>query len=233
MITEIRSQLLQLKKFTENDAKRFFKTGPGQYSAHDKFLGISVPVLRKIAKEYYLLPINDIQKLITSKFNEERLLALFILINRYQKNTHEKEAIYDFYLKNIKRVNNWNLVDASAHYIIGAHLSSKSKTILIDLAQSKNMWERRIAIVSTWYFIRENNFAYTIKISKILLNDEHDLIHKAVGWMLREMGKRDQYCLINFLEKNANKMPRTMLRYAIEKFHKDTRRKYLLLGKLK
>lgn len=214
-----------------DDAKRFFKTEPGQYSAHDKFLGISVPDLRKIAKQYHELSIKDIQKLISSEFNEERLLALFILISRYQKNEFERNDIYDFYIKNIKKINNWNLVDASAYHIVGAHISSKNKTLLIDLAKSKNMWERRISIIATFYFIRENKFQDAVKISTLLLNDEHDLIHKAVGWMLREIGKRDQNYLTVFLEKNVNKMPRTMLRYAIEKFPENKRKHYLLLKK--
>lgn len=227
MITAIRNQILQSKQYTPDSAKRFFKTEAGQYGEHDQFLGVPVPVLRKIAKQHHLLPINDIQKLMISKFNEERLLALLILIQRYQKNKHEKQLIYNFYLKNIQYVNNWNLVDASAHYIIGAHLSFGNKQILVDLAKSKIMWERRIAIVATWHFIRQNEFTHTIKISKILLNDEHDLIHKSVGWMLREMGKRDQSRLIDFLQQYAHKMPRTMLRYAIEKFPDDVRKKLM------
>lgn len=227
MITEIKNQLLQARESRPEDVKRFFKTEAGQYGAHDQFLGVSVPALRKIAKSHYLLPISNIQKLMISRFNEERLLALLILIKRYQKNETERQLIYDFYLKNIQYVNNWNLVDASAHYILGAHLQAGNKNILIDLARSKTMWERRIAIVSTWYFIRQNEFTHTIKISKILLNDEHDLIHKAVGWMLREMGKRDQSQLIDFLKCYAHKMPRTMLRYAIEKFPIEIRKKYL------
>lgn len=221
MIEAIRSELLQSQQYLPDDAKRFFKTGAGDYSEHDRFLGVSAPTLRKIAKSYYLLSIHDIQKLMTSEFNEERLLALFILINRYQKNGLERQHIYDFYLKNICYVNNWNLVDASAHYIIGAHIFHKNKSILTTLAKSKVMWKRRISIVATWYFIRQNQFSDTIKIANLLLNDQHDLIHKAVGWMLREMGKRDQKCLMHFLKKNASVMPRTMLRYAIEKFPAD------------
>lgn len=224
---DIRNTLLASKKFTPENAKRFFKTQPGEYAAHDQFLGVSVPVIRKIAKQYFSLPMKEIQTLLRSPYNEERLLALLILTERYQKNIDEKQAIYDFYIKNIKYVNNWNLVDSSAHYIVGAHLSLKNKSFLITLANSKNMWERRIAIISTWYFIRQNKFTETIKISKLLLNDSEDLIHKAVGWMLREMGKRDETILINFLEKNAYQMPRTMLRYAIEKFPDKMRKKYL------
>ena len=228
MITAIRKKLLQHQKYSPTDAKRFFKTGVGEYSEHDQFLGITTPALRKIAQANHLLKINDIQQLISSKFNEERMLALFILINRYQKNETDRQAIYDFYLINIKQVNNWNLVDASAHYIIGQHIFNKHKAILTDLAKSKVMWERRISIVATWYFIRQNQFSQTIKIANLLLNDQHDLIHKAVGWMLREMGKRDQKFLMNFLKNKASIMPRTMLRYAIENFPANTRKKYLL-----
>lgn len=227
MTLNIKKQLLQSQQYSSNDAKRFFKTGIGEYSEHDRFLGVSSPVLRKIAKSNQSLPMKDIQNLISSEFNEERLLALFILINRYQKNESERQRIYDFYLKNIKHINNWNLVDASAHYIIGAHIINKNKKILIELAKSKNLWERRIAIISTWYFIRQNQFSHTIKIAKLLLNDPHDLIHKSVGWMLREIGKRNQDCLIDFLEKNTSAMPRTMLRYAIERFPANKRKKYL------
>ena len=233
MMTEIRLQLLQSRKFTENEAKRFFKTKPGQYGAHDQFLGVAVPRLRQIAKHYHALPISDIQKLISSNFNEERLLALLILVDRFRKYEDEKEMIYYFYLKNIRYVNNWNLVDASAHHIVGAYLFSKNKSFLIDLAKSKNMWKRRIAIVSTWYFIMHNHFSQTIKIAKILLNDQHDLIHKAVGWMLREMGKRDQNGLIIFLEKHAKIMPRAMLRYAIEKFSQHKKEYFLNIKSLR
>lgn len=228
MILEIRKQLLQHQKYSPVDAKRFFKTGVGEYGEHDRFLGIATPTLRKIAKINNLLKIHDIQKLIASKYNEERILALFLLINRYQKNETERQAIYDFYLSNIQHVNNWNLVDASAHYIIGQHIfNNKNKTILIELAKSGVMWERRIAMVATWYFIRQNEFSHTIKIASLLINDQHDLIHKAVGWMLREMGKRDHDTLIVFLNRHAKKMPRTMLRYATEKFTKKMRRHYL------
>ena len=229
MISDIRQQLQKIKTFSEEECARFYKTGAGEYAEHDRFLGISVPNLRKIAKQNDLLTWPNIQTLIESPFNEERLLALLILVNRFQKNKSEQHVIYNFYLKNIKQVNNWNLVDASAHWIMGAYLFLKNKTILTTLSKSSVLWERRIAIVATGYFIRQNELTPTIKISTLLLHDENDLIHKAVGWILREMGKRDMSRLIYFIEKHAHTMPRTMLRYAIEKFPLQKRQQYLKL----
>lgn len=225
----LKSALKQAQKHPSLITAKFYKTGPGDYAEHDQFIGVAVPDLRKIAKTYSALSLEDIQTLIESPINEERLLALFILVNRYRNgNEQARETIYQFYLNHLQHINNWNLVDASAHLIIGAHLLHANKAILLKLARSKIMWERRIAIVSTWYFIRHHAFEHTLKIADILLYDEHDLIHKAVGWMLREMGKRDQPVLINFLKKNSLKMPRTMLRYAIEKLSNEERRIYLL-----
>lgn len=210
---------------------RFFKTGPGDYAEHDRFMGVSVPVLRKLAKTFEDLSLPDIKKLLQSPFNEERQLALFMLVDRYKTGSStEKKRIYDFYLKHLCYVNNWNLVDASAHLIIGAELfnkNSKDKTLLKSLAMSDNLWERRVAIVSTWTFIQNNDFQWTLKIAKQLLKDSHDLIHKAVGWMLREVGKKDAQVLTTFLDQYAPKMPRTMLRYAIEHFSADERKMYL------
>ena len=200
----------------------FFKTGKGQYSEHDQFLGIRVPELRLLATQYSSLPLEELQFLITSPFNEERLLALLIL----DKQT-DKAKRYQFYMNNIAYVNNWNLVDLSAHNIVGAYLFNQDMDQLYPLAKSSLMWERRIAIVATWYFIRNNYFHHTIEIAQMLLNDHHDLIHKASGWMLREMGKKDQKPLIEFLNHHAAQMPRTMLRYAIERFPQETRRAYL------
>ncbi len=214
----------------KNESRRlsnisFFKTGKEEYSEHDQFIGIRVPQLRKIAKDFKNLSLNELQILILSPFNEERILALIILENQYNS-TNEVE-IYNFYIKNIVQVNNWNLVDQSAHNILGRYLFNRNKDLLISFANSKSLWERRIAMVATWYFIRNNHFDYTIKIAEMLLNDSHDLIHKASGWMLREMGKRDRLSLIDFLNKHSSKMPRTMLRYAIEKFP-ETERKLIL-----
>lgn len=206
----------------------FFKTGVGDYAEHDQFMGISVPNLRLIAKQYPKLEFKNLKKLLRSPINEERLLALIILVNQYKHSNQDyKNSIYEFYISHLKYVNNWNLVDASAHLIIGAHLNSKSKEYLLQLSQSKILWERRIAIVATWYFIRNDNLNPTFKIAKKLLRDEHDLIHKAVGWMLREAGKRDQAQLINFLDQYSGVMPRTMLRYSIERFPESVRKGYL------
>ncbi|MBT4277154.1 DNA alkylation repair protein [Candidatus Falkowbacteria bacterium] len=204
----------------------FFKTGKGQYGEGDIFLGIKVPIQRKIAIKYKTLLINDIQKLLNNKIHEERLIALFILIHKYKIESN-KEKIYKFYLKNTKNINNWDLVDLSAPKIVGDYLLNKKRNILYELVKSKNLWDRRIAILSTFTFIRNNDFKDTIKISKILLKDEHDLIHKAVGWMLREMGKRNEKELKNFLDKHYKKMPRTMLRYSLEKLNEKDRKHYM------
>ncbi len=208
----------------------FYKTGAGDYAEHDQFLGVKTPVLRQLAKKFSDLTINEIQTLLSSKYNEERLLALFILINRYQKsNILDRNNIFNFYLTNLQNVNNWNLVDSSAHYIIGAHLldQAQDKDLLLKLAKSNILWERRIAIVATWYFIRNNKLEWTYKIAIILLSDNHDLIHKSVGWMLREAGKKNQEQLKVFLDKYSDLMPRTMLRYSIEKLTKSDKKKYL------
>jgi 3-methyladenine DNA glycosylase AlkD len=206
----------------------FFKTDPESYAAHDQFLGVPVPTIRLIAKKILDLSDAEIQQLLASPFNEERLLGLIILVHQYQKaDTVNKNALYQFYMDNLKQVNNWNLVDSSAHLIIGAHLYDKNRNILISLAQSDDLWERRIAIVATWYFIRKNDLTWTFKIATLLLHDTHDLIHKSVGWMMREAGKKDIQQLINFLNAHAFHMPRTMLRYAIEKFPEAQRKSYL------
>lgn len=209
---------------------RFFKTTPGSYAAHDQFIGIKVPIIRSIARQYKDLDFNDIKELLDSCFNEERLLALIILTTQYEKgNQSIKNAIYEFYQNNINQINNWNLVDASAHLIIGAHLYNKDKNYLITLSQSTNLWHRRMAVIATLYFIRKNDLDWTFKIAKLLLHDTHDLIHKAVGWMLREAGKKNESSLIAFLEKYARIMPRTMLAYAIEKLPQDKQIHYRLL----
>ena len=203
----------------------FFKTGKGEYGEGDKFLGITVPEQRKIAKKYDLT-LKEIQKPLSSKIHEYRLTALFVLIKKY-KNSENKKQIYNFYLKNTKNINNWDLVDLSAPNILGDYLIDKDRKILHKLAESKNLWERRIAILATYTFIRKNDFDDTLKIAEMLLNDKHDLIHKAVGWMLREVGKRNIEKEEQFLKKHHKKMPRTMLRYAIEKLDKKKRKYYL------
>lgn len=221
LLKNIQDQLNNLITLSPQKAGVFFKTGPGDYADHDKFLGVRVPNLRKLAKIYMHLQFDMLQILLESKFNEERMLALIILTNQYEKGSVElKENIFQFYLKNLSHINNWNLVDASAHLLIGAHLHQKEKHLLLELSKSSILWERRIAIVSTWYFIRQQDVEWTFSIASQLLEDSHDLIHKAVGWMLREAGKRDETQLIKFLDKYASKMPRTMLRYAIERLHK-------------
>lgn len=200
----------------------FFKTGIGDYAEADRFMGITVPTLRKLAKSFCYLTMEDLSLLIQSPVNEERLLALIILTKKYKASQEEqKEEIYQFYRTNLRHINNWNLVDSSAHLIIGAHLFERDYSLLEKLAISQNMWERRIAIVATWYFIRKSKLDWTFRIAKLLQNDSHDLIHKAVGWMLREAGKKDEARLISFLCDQAHKMPKTMLRYAMEKLSKE------------
>ncbi|MEK6982063.1 MAG: DNA alkylation repair protein [Candidatus Micrarchaeota archaeon] len=208
----------------------FFKTKKGEYAEGDIFLGITVPQSRVIAKKYNELKIEQIQTLLSSKIHEHRLIALFILIEKYKKaktNEGQRKQIADFYLTNTKNINNWDLVDTSAHYVLGNYTFDKDKKIIYELAKSTNIWERRIAIISTLYFIRQNKFEDTIKIAEILLNDKHDLIQKAVGWMLREVGKKNQGLEEEFLNKYSKKMPRTMLRYAIEKFSDDKKAFYM------
>ncbi len=209
-------------------SQRFFKTGPGEYGEGDIFIGIKVPVLRKLVKEYPDLALKDVKTLLRSKYHEERLLALLILVSKFKKgDVGTRQEIYDLYLKNTSSVNNWDLVDLSAHYIVGPFLTNKSRAPLYRLAKSKNLWERRIAIMSTFHFIKKGEFSETLKIAEMLLADREDLIHKAVGWMLREIGKRRLQSEETFLKKHYQKMPRTMLRYAIEKFPEPKRKRYL------
>lgn len=203
----------------------FFKTGPGQYGEGDVFIGIKVPVLRAAAKKAKDLSFPELQTLLDSEIHEERLIALFILDAQYAKTTDPK--IVDFYLKNTHRINNWDLVDSSAPYILGAHLLTRDPKILYTLVKSKNLWERRIAIISTAAFIRAGRFEHTLALAELLLTDTHDLMHKAVGWMLREVGKKDQAVLETFLTAHASHMPRTALRYAIERFPEPLRLQYL------
>jgi len=207
---------------------RFFKTGKGEYGDGDQFLGIKVPVSRSIAKQFKDLSLAEIQELLNSQVHEERLIGLFILIEQYRKaDEMKRQTIYEFYLKNAKRVNNWDLVDLSAEKIIGAYLLDKNKQVLFKLAKSKNLWEKRISIMSTFHFIRNNFYDTTLEIADVLLKDEHDLIHKAAGWMLREIGNRNIAEEEKFLKKRYKTMPRTMLRYAIEKFPEQKRQAYL------
>ena len=190
---------------------RFFKTGKGEYGEGDAFLGIMVPDQRKLAKKYPDLLMNDLRKLISSRMHEERLVCLFILINRYKKvDSNGKKEVVDFYLRNLRYINNWDLVDLSSGPILGDHLIHNDRSILYEMAKSDDLWERRIAIMSTFTFIRQNDFGDTLRIAEMFLNDRHDLIHKAVGWMLREIGKRDQAKEEEFLDQHCKEMPRTM-----------------------
>ncbi|MGB7413473.1 MAG: DNA alkylation repair protein, partial [Thermosynechococcaceae cyanobacterium] len=200
-------------------SQRFFKTGEGEYGEGDQFLGIRVPVLREQAKNFQDTPLKEVQKLLESPFHEERLCALLILVRKFaQGNPDEQTRIYTLYLNNTQHINNWDLVDLSAYHIVGPYLEDKDRRPLHHLAQSDSLWERRIAIISTFHFIRKNQFDDAFAIAKQLLNDPEDLIHKAVGWMLREIGKRDLATEEAFLKDHYQQMPRTMLRYAIEKF---------------
>ena len=207
----------------------FFKTGAGEYGEGDVFAGIKMPVQRKIAKEFKNLNYDDIKELLCSIIHEERMIGLLILQGKYENgDENEEEKVFKFYIRNRKGINNWDLVDISAPKIVGEHLLNRDKKLLYKFVHSKNLWERRIAILSTFTFIRAGNFETTFKISDILLDDDHDLIHKAVGWMLRETGKKDLSAEEKFLKPRYKKMPRTMLRYAIEKFPEVKRKKYLL-----
>lgn len=208
--------------------QRFFKTGPGEYAEGDLFLGISVPVLRKIAKKNISFSLQQIRPLIKSSFHEERALALYILVLQFERaEPKAQKRIFDFYIKHRRFINNWDLVDVTAPQIVGSSLFEAKRDLLYKFSRSKGLWERRIAIISTFFFIRKGDFADTLRIARTLLNDPHDLIHKAVGWMLREMGKRDEALLEKFLKEHSAHMPRTMLRYAIERFPEKKRKRYL------
>ncbi len=209
-------------------SQRFFKTGKGEYGYGDKFLGIRVPVIRQSVKKYKTTPLNIAEGLLRSEYHEIRLFALLLFVSHFSDNkSDEQDKIYHLYLSNTQYIDNWDLVDSSAHHIIGSYLEDKDKSILYKLSKSNSLWERRAAIMATFYFIKKNQFKDTLQISKQLLTDKEDLIHKALGWMLREAGKRDLAKEITFLNTHYQKMPRTMLRYAIEKFSKNNRQKYL------
>jgi 3-methyladenine DNA glycosylase AlkD len=213
-------------KTAAEHAQGFFKTGPGQYGEGDLFLGITVPVLRKLAKEHRDISLDAAVELLQSPLHEVRLLALLIMVLHYECGGNEA-AIYRAYLANTHRINNWDLVDVTAAQIVGAYLFEQPRAPLYKLAKSKSLWERRIAIIATFYFIRRNQFDDTLAIAGLLLNDKEDLMHKAVGWMLREVGKRDLKVEEEFLIPRYQRMPRTMLRYAIERFPEPRRLAYL------
>lgn len=208
-------------------SKRFFKTGKGEYGEGDEFLGISVPQMQSISKKYINLDLKNIKRLLESKYHEARTAALTILTYKFEnykkeKNINELKNIFDFYLQNTEHINNWDLVDLSCYKIVGDYLLDKDRSILHELSKSKSLWERRISVVSTFAFIKNHEYKDTTKICEQLLNDKEELIHKATGWMLREVGKKtDKKILLAFLNKNYKKMPRTMLRYSIERLSSD------------
>ncbi len=210
-------------------SNRFFKSKKGEYGYGDIFLGIRSPIIRMVAKENVHLSISDTKKLIKSKYHEERLLGLIILVNKYKKakDESEQEQYYQIYINSFKYINNWDLVDVTCPHIIGKHLMKRDRSILYEWAQSDDLWTKRIAMITNWWFVRKGDLKDVFKIAKILLKDEHDLIHKAVGWMLREAAKKDMVAAEKFLKRHYTKMPRTMLRYAIEKFPEKKRQKYL------
>ena len=207
---------------------RFFKTRAGDYGEGDQFLGLRVPQIRDAAKQFRALPIDEIETLLESEQHEARMLALIVMTHQYARgDAPTRNALFDLYLRRTDRINNWDLVDTSAPQIVGAHLVDGDRAILTRLARSKSIWERRISILATQWLIRLGQFDDTLRIAAMLLNDKHDLIHKAVGWMLREVGKRDLAAETRFLDKHARDMPRTMLRYAIERFPAALRAKYM------
>lgn len=214
-------------KIAEN-SKRFFKSGKDEYAEGDKFLGLRVPILRQHVKLARELPFDQILKFLHSQWHEKRLFAFFLLVDRFQRaNDEGKKEIFDIYVSNIMWVNNWDLVDSSAHKIIGAWLSDKDRGLLYKLVESNSLWERRIAIMATFHFIRNGDLTDIFALSERLLHDNEDLIHKVVGWMLREAGKRDRVAESNFLKKHYEILPRTLLRYAIEKYSPEERKAWL------
>ncbi|MBT5338599.1 DNA alkylation repair protein [Candidatus Falkowbacteria bacterium] len=228
-ISQLKKQIRQFGTIERAKASLwFFKTGKGDYGEGDKFLGLKMGEQRVLAKKFVDLELNELAPLLKSEWHEERMIALIILTYKYPKaDDKEKKKIYEFYIKHRKAVNNWDLVDVTVPRVIGAYLVDKDRSILFKYANSKDLWEKRIAVLATFAFISRNDFKDSLKIAKILLNDKHDLIHKAVGWMLREIGKRDQAVEEKFLKQHYKKMPRTMLRYSIEKFDEPLRLKYL------
>jgi 3-methyladenine DNA glycosylase AlkD len=222
----------ELKRYADTDKAaffpRFFKTGPGQYGEGDVFMGVTVPNMRVVAKQFSELPLKQIEALLDDEVHELRLTGLLILVRQFERGDEsQRKTIVTFYLSHLKRVNNWDLVDSSASYILGASLIGKDTALLDKLAASTHLWTQRVAIVATHAFIRTGELSHTFRISKALLSHKHDLIHKAVGWMLREAGKRDEKALRVFLDKYGSCMPRTALRYAIERLDEPVRQRYL------
>ncbi|UCE46507.1 MAG: DNA alkylation repair protein [Phycisphaerales bacterium] len=233
MSTQTQQIMKKLRELSDSHiaahSRRFFRTGPGQYGEGDRFLGIRVPVIRKCVREYPAISLPDTVELLKSPFHEARLLALLILVAKYSRamENAEREAIYRSYLKHTEFINNWDLVDCSAEHIVGAHLLDKDKRPIYKLARSKGLWKRRIAVMSTFHFVKREDFSDTLAIAELLLNDPEDLIHQSVGWMLREVGSRNRKVEEKFLTKYYKQMPRTMLRYAIEKLPETDRQAYL------
>ncbi|MDR1938063.1 MAG: DNA alkylation repair protein [Tannerellaceae bacterium] len=212
--------------------QRFFKTGPGEYAEGDRFLGITVPLIRSIATVNRTMPLSELQKLVASEYHEARLCAFLIVVEQFRKASEEERSrLFDFFLKNTRYANNWDLVDVAYPHVVGTYLLDKDRSILYQLAKSPSLWEQRIAIVSTIIFIRNNEFIDTLALAELLLSHKHDLIHKAVGWMLREVGKRDRDTLTDFIERNSVKMSRTTLRYAIEHYPENERQYFLAKDK--
>ena len=228
-LRQIRAELAELgDPDIAAHSARYFQAGPGQYGEGDRFRGIRVPVLRKLAHKYREITVTQAGRLLQSPHHEDRLLALFILVWQFQKGDRaRRERIYRLYLANTTRVNNWDLVDSSARHIVGGYLSERDKGPLLELARSELLWERRIAIMATGHFIGQGRFDDTLRLAEMLLTDSEDLIHKAVGWMLREVGNRDREAEEAFLQRHYRAMPRVMLRYAIERFPEERRRTYL------
>lgn len=228
-----RSVLAELHSAANPEKAKFlqgyFKTGKGQYAEGDVFLGITTPVVRGIAKANGALPLSEIQTLLDSEYHEARVTALVILTQQFKKAKDESErtGLYAFYLRNTRRINNWDLVDISCRDVVGGYLLGKDRNVLYRLAESGSLWEQRIAIVSTWMFIKHCQYDDTLALSVKLIGHGHDLMHKAVGWMLREVGKKDRDVLTGFLETHAAQLPRTALRYAIEHYPNDQRQRFL------
>jgi 3-methyladenine DNA glycosylase AlkD len=226
--------LAELKSVSDPEKAKFlqgfFKTGKGQYAEGDVFLGIVVPTTRNIVKACREIPLLEISLLLDSEYHEARLAGFLLLVEKFKKekkNENARKAIFDFYLAHTKRANNWDLVDLSCRDIVGGYLLDKDKSLLYKLAESENLWEQRIAIVSTWTFIKYGNFDDTLKLAEKLMNHKHDLIHKATGWMLREVGKKDKDTLVGFLEIYSKNLPRTALRYSIEHFSPEERVRFM------
>ncbi len=229
VLDEVRVELASLAKSPESVA-RFFKSGAGEYGESDNFLGVPNPCLRAISKKLEGLEFDDLSLLLESAYNEERLLALLVLVSKFAKAKKCEDArkqIFDFYVKSLRFVNNWNLVDLSAYQIVGSFLFDKDRALLFELAKSSRLWDRRVAVVSTLFFIKKGDTGTTYQLAEMLFKDKEDLMHKACGWVLREAGKKDEQALKKWLQMNASKMPRTMLRYAIEKFDEGLRQEYL------